>query len=302
MAGSGQLLYDRRCRVTILTPVSTPNDFKTTTTDVLEINAGATDDKAVAGLRVSFKISKTLKKEPNTAEIVVTNLNPQHRANLQQKGVRLQLEAGYKQTGVVRYWAGDVRTVDHVRNGAQWDTTFRIGDGERAWRYARVNESFAPGTPTASVVNTIATAMGINAGNLDKQLSSITGTMDQGWGAAGSASRELDRLLKSIGKTWSIQDNELQILDPYATLDLPVPVISETSGLLDSPQMGSPPKKGQPALVKFKSLLIPTKPGAKVKLESERYNGFVRVVAVTFTGDTAGGEWSTEICGTLLST
>lgn len=300
MAGNGQALFDRRCRVTIANPVKTANDYKDVTTDVIEIDGGTTDDRAVSGLRVWFKITKKLTKEPNTSEIIVTNLSPNRRSSLQQKGVRVLLEAGYKETGVSRYFSGDVRTIDHIRNGADWDTSLKLGDGERAWNFARVYESFAPGTPKSSVVKTLAESMGLDVGNLESQLSGIVGTIDQGFAAAGSASRAFDQFVKSIGKEWSVQDNALQILDPYEVLDLPIPEISVDSGLLGSPEMGTPPKKGKPPLVKFKSLLIPTRPGAKVKLVSKRYNGYVRVVAVTFTGDTHGGEWETEISGQIL--
>lgn len=300
MALSGLALFDRRCRLTIANPVDEENNFSKTQVQVIEIDGGTTDNRAVSGMRVAFKITKTLKKEPNTSEIVVTNLSPKRRSSLQHKGVKVMLEAGYKATGVKKYFSGDVRTIDHVRNNADWDTTMKLGDGERAWGFARISESFAPGTPKANVVRTIAKSMGLELGNLDEQLASLTGTIDQGFAAAGPSSHAMNQIITSLGKEWSVQDGQLQILDPYQVLNLPVPEISVSSGLLDSPEMGTPPKKGKPALVKFKSLLIPVKPGGKVKLVSERYNGYVRVVAVTFTGDTHGGSWETEISGQIL--
>lgn len=299
MAGSGQALFDRRCRITIVSPSSAPNNFGGSTSDILTIDAGASNNKAIAGQRVSFKITKTLKKEPNTSEIIITNLNPQHRANIQKKGVKIGFEAGYKETGVKQYFSGDVRTADHVREGADWNSTLRLGDGERAWQFATVYESFSPGTPIASAVQKIAQSMGIGTGNLSSQLSGFQGIFDQGWAAHGSARRMLDQILRANGYTWSIQDGELQILTPDGVLDMPVPVVSQSSGLVGSPQMGTPMKAGAPALLKFKSLLFFTRPGARVQLKSERYNGLVRVVTAVFTGDTEGGEWYTEISGTI---
>lgn len=251
-------------------------------------------------MRVQFKIEKSDKKEPNTSQIVVSNLSPTRRSSLQKVGVKVLLEAGYKETGVTRLFSGDVRTIDHVRNGADWDTTMKLGDGERAWRFARVNESFGAGTRVADALKRIAQSMGLDLGNVDTQAAAINTIFDQGYAACGSAARAFDRIVTSLGKTWSVQDGALQILDPYQALDLPIPEISKSSGMIGSPEMGSPPAKGKPALLKVKSLLIATKPGAKVKVVSERYNGYVRVAKCTFEGDSHGGDWYTSIEGTVL--
>lgn len=300
MARSGDALFDRRCRLTILNPVSTPNDFHNTTTERIEIDSGTGQDSAAAGLRIQFKITKTLKKEPNTSEITVYNLSPTRRASLQQKGVKVILEAGYLDTGLARYFIGDARTIDHIRSGADWETKFQVADGERSWRFARVRESFSPGTPASDALKRIGRATGLGTGNLDKQAGNITATLDQGFAANGSASREFDRLIRSLRLTWSTQDGEIQILGEDEVLDLPIPEISPDSGLIGSPEMGSPPKKGKPQLAKFKTLLLPTKPGGKVKLKSDRYDGYVKVQACEFEGDTVSGDWYTSISGLLL--
>lgn len=296
MAGQIQL-FDRRCKVTFAIPVDTPGDFTHTTTNLLEVDGGRTDAWTV-GQRVQFKVEKTLTKEPNTSSVTITNLAPQTRQQLQSKGVRVLIEAGYKD-GVERIFSGDVRTVDHVRSKADWDTVCKVGDGERAWRFARVAESFAVGSRAADVLKKVGRAMGIDLGNLDDKAAKIDTILDQGWSAAGSAARALDRLVVALGKEWSIQDGALQILDPYETIDYPIPDITPDTGLIDSPEMGSPATKGKPQLLKFKSLLVITKPGARVKLKSQRYDGYVRVHRCSFEGDTSGGDWYTTIEGTI---
>lgn len=313
MAVSGKALFDRRCKLTIANPATTANpengqivdpykDYSKTFVDVIEINGGTTDNRDVVGLRIKFKIDKTLKKQPNTSEISVTNLSPTRRASLQKKGVKVLFEAGYKELGLSRYFAGDVRTTDHVREGADWNTVMKLGDGERAWKYARVSESFGAGTRAADVIKSLGTSLGLELGNLNDQVAKIDEVFDHGFAAVGSAARAFDKAIQSIKKSWSIQDGQLQILDPYANevVDLPIPEISPTSGLIGSPEMGAPKKKGGSPLVKFTSLLIPTKPGAKVKLVSERYDGYVRVESCSFEGDTAGGSWYSIIDGTVL--
>lgn len=295
MAGNNQALFGRICKLTIATPVSDPTNFKdTTSSEVIEINGGD------GGMRIQFKVKKTLKKEPNTSEIRVSNLSPDRRASLQKKGVKVLLEAGYKDTGLSRIFSGDVRTVDHVRSGADWETVMQLGDGERAWQFARVNESFAPGTPIANVVKTLAGSLGLDLGNTNDQLKDITGTFDHGYCASGSASRAFDGVMKACRFDWSVQDGALQLLKPGQALSQSIPEISPSSGLVNSPEMGTPQKKGKPTLVKFDALLTPVKPGAKARLKSERYDGDVRVVSVEFTGDTHGGDWYSKIAGEVL--
>lgn len=313
MAVSGKALFDRRCKLTIANPATMANptdgqivdpykDYSKTFVDVIEINGGTTDNRDVLGLRIKFKIDKTLKKQPNTSEITVTNLSPTRRASLQKKGVKVLFEAGYKELGLSRYFAGDVRTIDHVRDGADWNTVIKLGDGERAWKYARVSESHAPGTRAADVIKSLGKALGLDLGNLDDQVAGIDAVFDGGFAAVGSASKAFDRAIQAVRKSWSIQDGELQILDPYSdeVLDLPIPEITPDTGLIGSPEMGAPKKKGGSPLVHFTSLLIPTKPGAKVKLVSNRYDGYVRVESCSFTGDTSGGDWYSVIDGTVL--
>lgn len=297
---SDQALFDRRCRVTVAVPVATPNDFKNTTSEVVEIDGGATGDSEVVGMRVKFSVNKSLKKEPNTGEVTISNLSPSRRASLQKKGVKLLLEAGYKETGVAKVFQGDVRTVDHVRNGADWDTVIKLGDGERSWRFAKVNRSYGPGSTATDVIKGIATAMGLELGNANEKASGISKIFDQGISFIGSASRALDQVLSSCNRTWSIQDGKLQILGVGEYLPGKTEEISVKSGLIGSPEMGSPEKKGGPALVKFRSLLIPMVPGKKVKLVSNRYDGFVRVLSCSFSGDTHGGEWYTDINAEIL--
>lgn len=296
---ASDILSDRRARLTIATPVDDPTDFQHTTTNIVEINGGKTDDSNRPGLRVRFKIEKSLTKQPNTGEIVVTNMAPSRRADLQVKGVRVLLEAGYRDR-ISRLFSGDVRTADSVHAGADWETAMRLGDGERAWQFARVDESFNVGTRMADVIKTVARATGLELGNVDTQAAKINRVFDQGFAVAGKAVQALDGLVTSIGKELSIQDGQLQILDPYESLDLPIPELTPESGLIGSPEMGPPETKGKPALLRFKCLLLAVKPGSKVRLKSERYEGYIRIHKISHDGDTHGGAWYSTINGSIV--
>lgn len=290
-------LYGRVARLTISTPAAT--GYSATLRDELVIDSNSDGKGGNQGLRVSFKICKTDGKEPNTAEIVVTNLSPDNRGLLQKKGVKVTLEAGYEATGLSRIFRGDARTIDHIRDKADWNTTIKCGDGERAYQNARVNESFAPGTGAGDVLTYLANVSGLQVGNVPTVVANLLFTYDQGYVVSGKWRDELDKLVRALGYYVSIQNETLQVLLPGQASTAAIPLISADSGLIGSPEFGAPEKKGKPALVKFKSLLMPTLPGARVRLKSLRYDGVVRVKKVEFEGDTFGGDWYTTYQGIL---
>lgn len=282
-------LFQRRVKLTISTPVSTPGDFLNVTRDEL----------VVTDLRVAFAIKKSDGKEPNTAEITITNLNADQRGKLQQKGVKVTLDAGYQDTGLSRIWRGDARTIDHVRNGPDWDSVIKCGDGERSYQNARVSESFAPGTGAGDVLRYLANASGLQIGNTPTVLLNIVKTFDQGYVVSGPWKAEIARFMKGLGYVLSIQNETIQVLLPGQSTNAEIPLVSPDSGLIGSPEFGTPEKKGKPALVKFKSLLIPSTPGALVHLKSQRYDGQVYVKKIAMDGDSFGGPWYTTFDGIL---
>ncbi len=296
---AGEQLVQRLARLIIAVPVSTPGDYTHVTRDVFEFNVG--DKASDPANRVQFKIGKNLEKEPNTSEIIVTNLSPKTRARIQEKGSKITLFAGYKEVGMSKIFDGDVRTADQVREGASWLTKIRVGDGERSYRFAHASESFAPGTGAGDIIKFLANASGLALGNIPTDVINIGFSFDQGYAVHGLVSRELDRVVKAIpgGYTVSVQDGALQLLRVGSSLEASVPQDDTDSGLIGSPEMGTPDKKGKPALVKYKRLLTPVLPGSRRKLVSERYNGFVRVKKCNFDGDTYQGPWDVEIEGVI---
>lgn len=248
----------------------------------------------IEGLRVQFKIKKTSRKEPNTAEVTIFNLSEQSRAGL-KRGAKLIVEAGYS-TSISQLFSGDARLVDHAHEGPSWLTKIQCGDGERAYRYAVVNESFIPGTSVADVFARVADSTGLDVADAVRTVrATIKEQFTQGYTAFGRGSLEIDRLLKGRGIEWSIQDGRLQVLlDDTATRDSAV-LLSPDTGLVGSPEHGSPETKKKPQVLKVKSLLQPSlRPGRRVRVESEAITGDFRVLTVTHQGDTHGGDFYSE--------
>lgn len=274
-------LYKRKVRLVISSPVS--SNYHETTRDELEITAQ----------RVAFKIEFKDSKEPNASEVSVYGLNKDSRAIIQKKGNKVILEAGYEDTGLSRIFIGDVRIGDNKKSVAEWISTMKLGDGERAYRNARVNQSFSPGTTAGDVLDYLADASGLQVGNVPKKLLDLTQTYDQGYSIGGKWSDEMTRFCRSVGYVWSIQHQTLQVLLPGQAVnqDGLIPELSADSGLIETPEFGTPEKKGQPFTLKFKSLLRPVQVGAVLRLKSRAHDGEVLVKKASVTGDTHGGDW-----------
>lgn len=294
-------LFKRQAKLTIAVPVGGAKKLNSYGADLVEI----TD------LRFSFRVRKTLGKEPNTAEFTVWNLSQQSRAELQGKALRLTLSAGYEDT-LAALFVGDSRHVDSSPDGPDWMTVIQCGDGERGYRHGRVSESFRAGVPVTSVLQKIADGLQIDG-------TSVTGVEGlrgrqyvAGYTAHGRAARELDRILRGFGFEWSIQDGHLQVLAPEAATAETIVELSAATGLIGSPTLNTPSPTqqldpftgrvrsvgGKPTL-KAKSLLQPEiKPGRRVRIDSVTgIKGLFRVTDVTHMGDTKGAEWYSDFEG-----
>lgn len=277
-------LFDRKC--TLLVGKPPPDNFVQVVPDVLKI----TD------LRIAFRIEKSDKPDPNAGEVQIFNLSDDSRAAIEDKGVRCVLSAGYPDTEQ-QIFSGEVLYASHVKVDRDWSTKLELGDGTRAYNYARVSQSFQPDTSFADVVKAMVKELGLDQGNTAQKLSKFAGVVfSKGFTMHGQASREMTRLLQGQGLTWSIQDGRIEILGADETLAESGPLIDPDHGLIGSPAFGTPPDKGKPALLKVKSLLQPSlRPGMKFKLDSSLKKGDFRVVRLVHTGDTFGGDWYTDI-------
>ena len=105
------------------------------------------------------------------------------------------------------------------------------------------------------------------------------------------AQRELDRLCKTLGYDWSIQDGQLQLLGARDTIEPgDAIVLNPASGMIGTPE------PGENGIVEVRSLLIPQlSPGRRVKLEAAAIQGNYRVEKVVYQGDTRGQDWYADL-------
>lgn len=249
----------------------------------------------ITDLRIEFDVKRDLSKHANSCSIKLTNLNKEARTTLSKKPLSVLLEAGYD--GVTRVlYTGDMIYGISTLDGPNWTTLIQCGDGDRVNASARINRSYAGGTPVKDILKDLAKSMGqvlpsnvLGSRDLDTQV--------QGYSAYGSAPEQLARLLAAHGYSHSLQNGKLQILRDVETTggDRDEYLLDEASGILGSPEFGSPPRNGKPPNVTINMLLYPElRPGGRARVRSLAVNASFKIDSVSHRGDTHGSEWTTS--------
>lgn len=264
----------------------------------------------LSGVRIAFQVERSLKKDPNTCELRLWNLNEDHQKALQEQGViPVILQAGYAQPPLSTateaaladidlerdvadlpvIYQGELRRAWTSREGSDWVTTIRSGDGERQRK--RVQLKFKPGLRWRQMLRKLAEEAGVGLGNA---LDAIGGVADieisTGVSLTGDALGQLDRMLAGVGFEVSVQDGQLQVLGAGEPLRGTAVELSEATGLVDSPEPGSD------GHVELRALLQPgLEPGRRIYLKAKRVEGYYRVQRWTAIGDTHGQDWYAEV-------
>lgn len=261
------------------------------------------------GLDMSFSVVKSTKPEPNTCSLRLFNLSSEQRSALestplvkiptkgaggprfQHLGIPVRIDAGYEEADSL-IWHGDLRTVESTHDGADWVTELGSGDGEEAYRKSRVNLSFGPGTPIATILRTLASALGVGVGNSPLFIARVAANATlatlsaQGLVLTGSVAEQLSHLTRSVGLEWSIQDGSLQFAERGVPVLGRAVLLSAATGLTGEPAIN------QQGVLSARMLMIPgVLPGSVLVLDSERIKGNYRIEQATYEGDSSGQPW-----------
>lgn len=282
-------LYNRNARLTLARPRATGADgYFTQEANAVEISA----------LRMTFQIEKHLGSEPNKSEITITNLAEVSRSAIERKPLHVRLEAGYDGE-YAQLFVGDLRYGSSTLDGVDWMTRLEVGDGDRAYNHARVKRSYKSGVSKSTVLQDIAKSMGLRVPTSLADARELLEQYATGVTLQGPSRAEMDRLLKSSGMSWSVQDGKLQVLRSTDVRSDRAFVVSQDTGMIGSPEYGAPKKPGESPVLSVRMLLAPEVfPGGRILLQSKNksINGTFRVERVVHTGDTdPRGPWETEV-------
>lgn len=286
----------------------------------------------VPPIRITFDIAKTTAEEPNDAKITAYNLAAQTRRTLEEPGLRCVLYAGYAEEGGPLLMASGSIVYAYTRyDQPNVVTELTVKDGYIEVRDTAVSIGLGPGARASDIIRDIARQMGLPLLMADD---APDRRWEQGFSFYGAARTALHKVTQGTGLEWSIQNQQLQVVQRLGTTRRQAVVLAVDTGLLGQPertraaasekakakapgQAGAAAAAAAPAVAakaatpasgqqqrdgwKVKSLLLPTiSPGDLVKLESRSVAAFQRAETVRHTGDSEGGDWQTEL--TLVDT
>ncbi len=254
----------------------------------------------ITDLRITFSIKKGSGKEPNTCEVSIFNLAEATRRQLETKPLLIELVAGHDNE-FHHLFTGDLRFGSSTFVSPDWKTTLHLGDGDRAYKHGRATKSYDNHATLRTILHDAAKGMGLELPNdfLAAASADLATQFASGETQHGPARDELTRLLTPFGYQWSIQNGKLVILkEDASTGALPIEV-SQDTGMIGSPEYGSPEKSGKAPTLGARSLLYPAiTPGNQVKVRSTALapgNAIFKVDSVEHKGDTHGDDWFTEM-------
>lgn len=266
----------------------------------LVINPGGIQKQEI---KIRFTVSKTITASQNTAEIEIWNLKEGSRNAIGKELDDVTLEAGYEppeggsNVGII--FRGQIRDVEHRRDGPDIITRISCGDGDKAIRRATISRTFPAGSSVEDVVKGIyedLEAQGIERG--EWKFPDNLPPYNRPYSMCGSCAREMDRVGRGRGFYWSVQNGVMEVVPGNGFVG-GVTLLTPESGLIDTPTITD---NG----VKVSALLNPEiRPGRRVQIQSETLEmnaegGLYRVSQCAFTGDNREGDFRVDIHGEAI--
>ncbi|MBB1593528.1 hypothetical protein [Achromobacter sp. UMC46] len=275
---------------------------------------GAKGLEIVPPIRLVFEVTKDVNEEPNDHKIRLYNLAPATRKALEEPGLRCVLYAGYaEEGGPILMASGSIVFAYSKFDQPDVVTELIVKDGYTEVRDTAVSIGLGQGALASSIIRDIARQMGLSLMMADDVPDR---TWVNGFSFYGAARTALHKVTQGTGLEWSIQNQQLQVLQRGGTTRRQAVVLAVDTGLLGHPErvreaaQEKAKPKGKPANDaanpvsahqerdgwSVKSLLLPMiNPGDLVKLESRTVEAFQRVEKVQHKGDSETGDWLTEL-------
>lgn len=279
-------LFKRAARVTVWEPK--PDSFFA--------DPNATNAIEIDQLRVTFNIVRTATREPDTCEFTITNANETTRGAFAVKPVCARLEAGYGDD-LRTLFIGDLIYASSRLDGKEWITTAQLGDGMRAFRNARIAQTFKAGVTVIEALEALAAKLNFTLPANVKRDASLRSQFAAGLSLAGSAQEQLQRMLAPFGYDWTVQNGRLVLLKSAEATATNAIQVDASTGLIGSPETGAPSKDQKIPITTFQVLLNEQiMPGRLVELTARGFNRSVlKVIKSTLTGDTRAGDFNNTV-------
>ncbi len=240
----------------------------------------------VTRLRTNFAVERNSESTSNPAKVSIYNLNADSRKEIEKADeMVLLLEVGYGKN-LDQLFYGDIENAVSEAMGGDIVTVIETADGRKALEDAKIDKSYKEGTSYKKIVNDLAESFKDSAKVAAKTITAVKDEITQnGISASGLSKKVLDEITAKQDLEWSIQNNELQILEKNTATNDTAIVISPGTGLIGKPKRS---KEGIEILTLIQTGILP---GRKIKLLTDEFDNFFKVQSVKVTGDTHGPSW-----------
>lgn len=258
----------------------------------------------ISDLRITFDISKTGGKNPNTAKVEVFNLSKDTRKQLETLGLNLIIYAGYLDgEGEQLMFSGDISSITHKLIKPNYVTTIMANDGLNSLGSSKVSFAKGKGVKAGSILNTVLKTFALP--NNFKTVPFVDKVYSNGFAFTGMSKEALTKLTDYLDMSWTIQNNEIRLTPFDGNDSSEVIFFNVESGLLGSPtRLKGEIRKAKGDTKKdkdgwqIKTLLAPrVNPKGQVAITSREIpeQTFFDVQSITHRGDTHGADFTSDI-------
>jgi len=265
----------------------------------------------LASLRIVFKVKKSSAQTPNSAIIRVYNLSDNTAKQIREEFQSVTLQAGY-QSNFGLIFKGNIKQVRFGReNSTDTYVDIAAGDGDQSYNFSTISTTLSAGSHQTDQINAAINTMtpnGVTTGFID-DIDSII--LPRGKVMYGMSRDYLRQSTESTDTTWSIQNEQIQIVKRTSVAPDPVVVLTSKTGLVGVPELTNDGVSARcllNPLIRIGGIInINQKDIADAKLSNvsndlqvnsapqTTADGLYRVLVAEFNGDTFGNDWYTDI-------
>ena len=270
----------------------------------------------LSNLRFRFEVKASDVETPNTMIVRVYNLASETVNSIIQEYDTVTLTAGYVNGNKANIFQGDIKQFYEGRErNVDSFLEIRAGDGDQAYNFSIINQTFPAGTTDQQSLSAIASSMGLPIAQAANGFISTGGVLSRGKTLFGMARIHMGDLAKKNDCRWSIQNGVVTLVPNTGYLPGTAVEINSATGMIGTPEQTD---NG----IVVRCLLNPLiRIGQAVKINNREINqttiksqffpsytsqyypatvandGMYRVLVAEHSGDTRGhgDDWYTEL-------
>jgi hypothetical protein len=281
----------------------------------LIVSKGA-QGRDLSDLRFRFEVRASDVETPNTLVVRIYNLADETVNSIIQEYDTVTLVAGYVNGNKGNIFQGDIKQFyfGRERNVDKF-LEIRAGDGDEAYNFAVINQTFPAGSNDQQQLSALAASMNLPIAQTASGFVTTGGTLPRGKTMFGMARLHMGQLAKRNGCRWSIQNGVVTLVPDSGYLPGQAVAINSATGMI-----GTPEQTDNGIIVRC-ALNPAIKIGQAVKINNRDINqtnvksqfwpsytsqyypatvandGLYRVLVAEHYGDTrgSGNDWYTEL-------